>query len=247
MKKKKWMVLMAVITMLALAACSNATGETATEETVTIPETSSEEVLVDSLKYLLNDGTVEAEQTAEEQMTEEQTAEVQVSETQLTENQISVTQAVENQKVETQEEEIVYEEVTIYYGNGASSELNTEVTEIEQLTAENLIAVLAKHNIVSLDTKVNAFEEQETDGEKMIYLDLSKAFREYLKTMTQEGESIIIASLTDTFLEAYDADALIIMIEGVPLETSNASYAEPLTFCETEQVLMEEQTTTEKE
>ena len=90
--------------------------------------------------------------------------------------------------------EIVYEEVTIYYGNGASSELNTEVTEIEQLTAENLIAVLAKHNIVSLDTKVNAFEEQETDGEKMIYLDLSKAFREYLKTMTQEGESIIIAS-----------------------------------------------------
>lgn len=233
---------MAVITMLALAACSNATGETATEETVTIPETSSEEVLVDSLKYLLNDGTDAEEQTAEapiaEEQTEEapiaeeQTAEVQVEETQHTEEQISVTEAIKTQKVETQEEDVVFEEVTIYYGHGASSELNTEVVALEQLTAENLIAALAKHNIVSLDTKVNAFEEQEVDGAKIIYLDLSKGFREYLKTMTQEGESIIIASVTDTFLEAYDADAIVLKTDGVALETNNASYEEPLSFCE---------------
>ncbi len=232
MKKKKWMVLMAVITMLALAACSNATGETATEETVTIPETSSEEVLVDSLKYLLNDGTDAEEQTAEAPIAEEQTAEVQVEETQHTEEQISVTEAIKTQKVETQEEDVVFEEVTIYYGHGASSELNTEVVALEQLTAENLIAALAKHNIVSLDTKVNAFEEQEVDGAKIIYLDLSKGFREYLKTMTQEGESIIIASVTDTFLEAYDADAIVLKTDGVALETNNASYEEPLSFCE---------------
>lgn len=232
MKKKKWMVLMAVITMLALAACSNATGETATEETVTIPETSSEEVLVDSLKYLLNDGTDAEEQTEEAPIAEEQTAEVQVEETQHTEEQISVTEAIKTQKVETQEEDVVFEEVTIYYGHGASSELNTEVVALEQLTAENLIAALAKHNIVSLDTKVNAFEEQEVDGAKIIYLDLSKGFREYLKTMTQEGESIIIASVTDTFLEAYDADAIVLKTDGVALETNNASYEEPLSFCE---------------
>lgn len=223
---------MAVITMLALAACSNATGETATEETVTIPETSSEEVLVDSLKYLLNDGTDAEEQTAEAPIAEEQTAEVQVEETQHTEEQISVTEAIKTQKVETQEEDVVFEEVTIYYGHGASSELNTEVVALEQLTAENLIAALAKHNIVSLDTKVNAFEEQEVDGAKIIYLDLSKGFREYLKTMTQEGESIIIASVTDTFLEAYDADAIVLKTDGVALETNNASYEEPLSFCE---------------
>lgn len=223
---------MAVITMLALAACSNATGETATEETVTIPETSSEEVLVDSLKYLLNDGTDAEEQTEEAPIAEEQTAEVQVEETQHTEEQISVTEAIKTQKVETQEEDVVFEEVTIYYGHGASSELNTEVVALEQLTAENLIAALAKHNIVSLDTKVNAFEEQEVDGAKIIYLDLSKGFREYLKTMTQEGESIIIASVTDTFLEAYDADAIVLKTDGVALETNNASYEEPLSFCE---------------
>lgn len=231
MKKKEWMVLMAVITMLALAACSNATGETATEETVTIPETSSEEVLVDSLKYLLNDGSAEEEQAAEDQTEVVQTAEETLSEEQST--QIHVLEA---QKEEVQEEPVVYEEVTIYYGNGASSELKTEVTEVEEITAENLISALAKHNIVSLDTKVNAFEEQEVDGKKLVYLDLSKSFREYLKTMTQEGESIIIASVTDTFLEAYDADALVLMIDGATLETGNASYEEPLVFYKTEQI-----------
>ncbi|MBQ6807048.1 MAG: GerMN domain-containing protein [Lachnospiraceae bacterium] len=209
MKKKKKMVLMVVIAMLALAACGNATGETATSETVTVPETSSGEFLVDSLKYLL---------VEEEIATEEQT---------VAEGQITSEEQISTEKMQT----------VIYYGNGASFELNTEVTSLEQLTAENLVAALAKRNIVSLDTKVNSFEEEENNGNKVLYLDLSKSFREYLETMTQEGECIIIASLTDTFLEAYDADSMVLMIDGSVLETAHASYEEPLEFYETKLVM----------
>lgn len=198
MKKRTWMVLLAVIIMAASAACSNATGEDTTVETVAVPETSSEELLVDSLKYLL-----EEEETEETSVAQDNTTKVKV---------------------------------TIYYGDGASSALNTEEVYIEQITAENLLAALSKHNIISLDTKVNSFEETEAEGVKTLQLDLSGAFREYLKTMTPEGENIIIASVADTFLEAYDADEIILLVDGEVLRTGHASYESPISFCSIEQM-----------
>lgn len=217
MKKQKWMVLMSVITMLALSACSNAAEDTTAWQTDEVYGAEKEIVTIQTVEKL-----TETVQTAMEQMSEKQSTQIHV---------------LEARKTQAQEETAGYGEVTIYYGNGASSVLKTEVTELEQLTAENLIAALAKHNIVSLDTKVNAFEEQDLIGKKRIYLDLSKSFREYLKTMTKEGESIIVASVTDTFLGAYHADELVLMVDGKELQTNHASYEEPLVFYETEQVL----------
>lgn len=118
-------------------------------------------------------------------------------------------------------------EVTIYYGNGVSEKLNEEVINMEELTAENLISKLAGHNIVPLGTKVNSFEEEAGDRGKVLHLDLDKAFREYLKTMTSESESVILASITITFLEAYDAKSISITVDGKVLETNHATYEEP--------------------
>lgn len=119
------------------------------------------------------------------------------------------------------------EEVAIFYGNSASDWLNSETALLEQLTAENLIDELFGHNIVSLDTKVNTFEERETDEGRVLHLDLSHGFREYLKTMTKEGENVIMASVAATFLEAYKADGIVITVDGNVLETRHALYEEP--------------------
>ena len=118
-------------------------------------------------------------------------------------------------------------EAAIYYGNGASDKLNTEVAAMEELTAENLINALSGHNIVSLGTKVNSFEEEKGDRGKVLHLDLDKAFREYLKTMNEESEKIILASITVTFLEAYDAESITITVDGNVLKTNHAVYEEP--------------------
>jgi len=134
----------------------------------------------------------------------------------------------EQGKEEKGEETAEQKEVTIYYGNGASNMLSAEKTAMEQVTAEKLIDALLKHNIVSLGTKVNFFEEKEADGIKMLELDLSRTFRDYLKTMTQEGEKIIISSIAATFLEAYGADEIVITVDGKALETENSSYEEPI-------------------
>lgn len=144
--------------------------------------------------------------------------------------ELSAVEVTADAPINEETEEAVQTDVKIYYGNGASDELNREEITVEQLTADNLIDALAKHNIVSIGTKVNSFDEEENNGVKTLHLDLSKTFHEYLKTMTQEGENIIMCSVAATFLEAYNADEITITVEGDVLQTDHAVYEEPLHF-----------------
>ena len=202
MKKRKLMAVISVIIVLTLAACGNTAEDAAVKEENAGSETSANDLLVSSLEYLLNEDGLTS-----------------VGESQTPEG--------ENEQSE-KEETAAKMEVTIYYGNGASNMLSSELTAMDEVTAENLIDALLKHNIVSLGTKVNSFEEEEADGIKKLRLDLSKTFREYLKTMTREGEKVIMSSVAATFLEAYEAEEIVITVEGKVLETEHASYEEPI-------------------
>ena len=202
MKNRKLMAVVLIVIVLALAACSNSVEEVTAMENNQADETSANDLIVDSLGCLLNED--EASTDGEEQASEEE----------------------EEQAEEMTEQK----EVMIYYGNGASDMLSSEKTEMEQITADKLLDALLKHNIVSLGTKVNVFEEEDADGLKRLNLDLSKTFRDYLKTMTQEGEKVIMSSVAATFLEAYGADEIVITVDGKVLETEHASYEEPIRF-----------------
>lgn len=209
MKNRKLMAVISIMIVLTLAACGNAVEDVTVMDENAGSETSANDLLVNSLEYLLNEDGVTSNE--EEQVPEE---EGQVPEE-------------EDGKAE-KEEMTAQTEVTIYYGNGASNMLSSEPAVMEQVTAENLIDALLKHNIVSLGTKVNSFEEEEVDGVKKLRLDLSKTFREYLKTMSQEGEKVIMSSVAATFLEAYEAEEIVITVEGKVLETEHTSYEEPI-------------------
>lgn len=123
--------------------------------------------------------------------------------------------------------EVQGEEAVVYYGDGGSVALKEETIEVKTVTPDELIGTLAKHNILSLDTKILSFGQEN----EMLYLDLSKAAGEYLRTMSREAECIIVAAVANTFLRNYDADAIYIMVEGEALATSNAVYTEALKQC----------------
>lgn len=201
MKNRKLMAVVFVIIVLTLAACGNAAEEGAAAEDAG-SETSANDLLVNSLEYLLNEEGITS---------------------------VEEGQALEGENEQAEKGEMAEQmEVTIYYGNGASNMLNSEMAAMEQVTAENLIDALMKHNIVSLGTKVNSFEEEESGGVKKLRLDLSKTFREYLKTMTKEGEKIIMSSVAATFLEAFEAEEIVITVDGKVLETEHTTYEEPI-------------------
>ena len=215
MKKGAKAALLIICAVFLLVACGKKPEAVTASEEIVVPEMSSEDLLVTSLGYLLEEEDEDG--SAEEEAAEQEQAEEPDS---------------EGSDMQEEASELVTAAV-VYYG---ASGLNEESLSVEEITAEALISALARHNIVSLDTKVLSLQEQEEDGTKVLYLDLSKAAGEYLRTMSKEAEYIIVASITDTFVKNYDAEAVYLMVEGEPLATSNAQYIEALEQCTPEEL-----------
>ncbi len=187
-----------------LTACGRTADTTVTTEEIVVPKVYSEDILVNSLEYLLE------EEPKEEQIQEEETA-----------GETKATEEMQPQK-----------EAVICYGRDWNSGLTQETLQVPEITPEVLLGALARHNIVPLlDTRVLSMEEREQDGQKVLYLDLSESFGEYMRTMSEEAECIIASSVVNTFLANYDADAVYLTVEGETLETSNAVYTEALSAC----------------
>ncbi|MBD5508946.1 MAG: GerMN domain-containing protein [Lachnospiraceae bacterium] len=215
MKKGAKAALLIICAVFLLVACGKKPEAVTASEEIVVPEMSSEDLLVTSLGYLL-------EEEAEDGSAEEEAAEQEQEE------------EPDSEDSDMQEEEAELPEATVvYYG---ASGLKEESLSVEEITPEALVSALARHNIVSLDTKVLSCEEGTEDDRAVLYLDLSKAAGEYLRTMSKEAEYIIVASITDTFVKNYDAEAVYLMIEGEPLATSNAQYIEALEQCTPEEL-----------
>lgn len=236
MKNRNKAVLAIVAVTALLAACGSRVSETVASGEMVVPEMSSEDLLVTSLEYLLLD---EEEETQEPQeLTAEETPDTQESEQkpEIPETDDSESTTV-TEKQKSEQEDLLTETAVVYYGNGASHELNQETVELEEMTPEALADALAKHNIVSLDTKVLSFEEELQDEQKVLHLDLSKAAGEYLRTMSKEAECIIVASIVNTFLENYEADAIYLKVEGEALITSHTEYTEAVGQCTVDELM----------
>ena len=218
MKNKGKAAFSIIILVVLLAACGIKSDKSVTTGEMVVPEVSSEDLLVSSLEYLLLDDEKEDAADQEPQDSEDLDPAAEESDTS------------EEQSVQTGDD-VQGEEAVIYYGDGGSVALKQETIEVSSVSPEELVNVLARHNIVSLDTKVLSFEQGEEGGDVVLYLDLSKAAGEYLRTMSKEAECIIVAALVNTFLENYNADAIYITVEGGVLTTSNTEYTKPLELC----------------
>lgn len=207
----------ALAVLVLLTACGAKETAVTTEE-VAVPEMSSKDILVNSLEYLLEDKDGEEKADGERTQTEQSEE--------------------EDFKTRRNGDGAQEKEAVICYGRDLKTGLVQETVTAEEITPDVLLNALARHNIVPLlDTKALSLEEKEEAGQKLLYLDLSRSFREYLTTMSMEAECIIISSIANTFLANYDADAVYITVEGETLTTSNAEYAEAVPGCTPEEML----------
>lgn len=227
MKKVSKAAAVAAVMAVLLSACTSLTEGSVDSGEIVVPEMSSKDLLVSSLELILLDEEDGADEVSDPSGTEQDT-----------EQEAGEEVRNENADLQKELERVPKEkEAVIFYGNAGSYDLNQEIIAIEEKTAEELLDALARHNIVSLDTKVLSFEEKETAGEKILHLDLSKAAGEYLKTMSREAECIILASVVNTFLENYEADGVCIAVNGKPLTTKHAEYTDVLKRCTPEELL----------
>ena len=136
-------------------------------------------------------------------------------------------------------------EITLYLPNDQADAFE-EVTEAVDAQPQGVVDALIAHDALPEGVKVNSFtmsdngtETQEGDavsytvGDTIhIDLDLSQEFADAAASTGTAGEQMLLGSLVNTMLKAYNADEITITCDGAPLETGHNVYDEPLTFYE---------------
>ncbi len=116
--------------------------------------------------------------------------------------------------------------VTIYTGNDNADGLDETEVAIAELTADELLAALVDAGAIPEGTTCVSFTQSD-DGSELT-LDLSQAFADGVGQMGTSGEMMMLGSLVNTFLEAYDAQTITVTVEGAALETGHNVYDTPL-------------------
>ena len=100
----------------------------------------------------------------------------------------------------------------------------TEVTASRESALEALIAA----GVMNEGIAVNSVE---LDG-KLLKLDLNSAFADLINQQGTTGERMVMGSLVNTYLSAYQSETVLITVEGQILESGHVIYDFPMGFFE---------------
>lgn len=122
-------------------------------------------------------------------------------------------------KTDFQMQKIIY-----YRPNENADGLIQEETELEEVSADVIIAILIGDRTIPEDVSVLDFAETEVDGEAALNLDLSFEFQKYIMGMGTAGENVVMGSLVNSFLDTFEAEKILITCEGQTLESGHVIY-----------------------
>lgn len=119
--------------------------------------------------------------------------------------------------------------LNLYHGDENCEKLLKEPVTIPELAPEYIMEALCNKGVLGENVPVNSFLMDKTG---VIRLDLGGSFAEQICAMGTSGEYIMMGSLVNTFLEAYDASSLMLQVDGATLETGHTIYDFPMSFFE---------------
>ena len=111
--------------------------------------------------------------------------------------------------------------VNIYYGDENAEKLLHEAVIINELSPKALLGKLLEKGVFSEEITAGEFT---VDNYNVIHLDLDESFKRQMNSMGTSGEYIMLSSLANTFLDAFDADGLSLTVNGEILETGHTIY-----------------------
>ena len=133
-------------------------------------------------------------------------------------------------------------ETDLYLPNETADGFLVEQETVEA-SAQGIVDALIANGVVPEGTAVEAFslendgtETREGDvvryevGETSIALDLSEEFLAAVAETGTTGETMVLGSLVNTMLTAYNAETLTLTCGGAAVETGHVVYDRPLSF-----------------
>lgn len=119
--------------------------------------------------------------------------------------------------------------VTLYFGYDNCEYIISEPAEVSELTPQALADLLFEKGVFSSAFTVNSFS---IDPDGVMKLDLSKEFSSMIRSTGTAGEHIMMGSLVNTFIDAFDLEGLYLSVDGVTLESGHCIYDQMLGFYE---------------
>lgn len=194
MMRKRVLGLMLICIIFVLAACDKTGNEDSKTEEQEKSNTTSEEKIEDKSAVPPVEEAAEEKKETDESVAEE-SEEMPESET-----------------------------VKVYYSNADATAFVSEEVQVENLTPEEVLRVLADKGVVTADIEILSFKETEADGKPALEIDFNKAFGDYVSSMGTTGEYYIIGGICNTFLATYGCERIKFTVEGNVLTTGHAEY-----------------------
>ena len=119
--------------------------------------------------------------------------------------------------------------ITIYHGNANADGFETTEFEVEQMNVDILMEKLIEVGALKEDVVLASMQFK--DGG--LVLNFNDAFLDQLNTMGTAGERMMVGSVVNTFLTAFDnVDKVSILVSGQIFESGHVVYDEPMGFFE---------------
>ena len=123
-------------------------------------------------------------------------------------------------------------QIQLYYADAQCDFLQTRTVELNELTPQTLLQVLQANGMLDKGVKMQNWLATDRDDpyrDTVLTLDLSKAFQDQLSA-NAATEHTILASLVNTFLDAYHATEITLTVDGQPLKAETEKTSEPFTY-----------------
>lgn len=117
-------------------------------------------------------------------------------------------------------------EYRLYLPNENANGFDIEFVECEYFDIEDMIDELKKHNALPEDVALNDYD---FDG-NTIKIDFNKAFGDYMNTMGSSGELMVVGSVVNTLMDAFDVEYVQFTVEDEIFESGHVTYDMPIGF-----------------
>ena len=119
--------------------------------------------------------------------------------------------------------------ITIYHGNANADGFETTEFEVEEMNMNVLVEKLIEVGVLNEDVVIGSMQFR--DGG--LVLNFNDAFADQINTMGTSGERMLVGSVVNTFLTAFNkVDKVSILVSGEVLESGHVVYDEPMGFFE---------------
>ena len=109
---------------------------------------------------------------------------------------------------------------TVYYGDENAENFLSEEVQVPEITEAAVVEQLIAAGVLPEGVEVNTL----TIAGTQLNIDFNAAFLDHLYTMGTSGERILIGSVVNTFLSAYDAESVYITVDGETVESGHVVY-----------------------